>query len=434
MKRFSILFIIAMMFVGLYKSEATVPPPPTSSWALSATQGDYGTILLKPTIYGGVYTINGRAMAAGDAIGVFFYDGAVRKCAGYMIWQGTENTNNNVIVVWENDTLTTGIKEGFFPGEPLNYVMWDNVLQAEVPVISTVCNTTGIPTINYPAVGPCLTTFAGNMVFMFDSMVGQVLGVPTLAAPANLATNVSLTPTLSWSSVATATGYKVQVSTSNTFATLVKDLTVVDNTTDITSGLANGTTYYWRVRATRGTELGEWTSAWSFTTLAASGYTISGTLKYANTAQTAMNNCTINLKDASNNVVATVVTDATGAYSFTGVANGNYTVEITHSKAVGGLASIDALRTRQHISNVVTTITPFNTLRFKAADVVMNNNIQSTDVLQMRRKAANQTYSWTAPPYVYHPLTVTVTGANAGLNIQALCAGDVDGSFTPPAN
>jgi len=93
----------------------------------------------------------------------------------------------------------------------------------------------------------------------------QPLTAVVLVSPANGATGVAINPTLQWQSVATATGYEVQVSTSNTFATTVFSGTTA-NLYQALSGLNYNTTYYWRVRAVRGTEQGPWSAVWSFTT------------------------------------------------------------------------------------------------------------------------------------------------------------------------
>ncbi len=87
-----------------------------------------------------------------------------------------------------------------------------------------------------------------------------------LTSPANNATNVSVNPTLQWQSVATATGYEVEISTVTTFATTVFSGTTT-NLYQSLSGLINNTTYYWRVRALRGSEQGPWSAVWSFTTI-----------------------------------------------------------------------------------------------------------------------------------------------------------------------
>ncbi len=93
----------------------------------------------------------------------------------------------------------------------------------------------------------------------------QPLTAVVLVSPANGATGVAINPTLQWQSVATATGYEVEVSTSSTFATTVFSGTTT-NLTQALSGLNYNTTYYWRVRALRGTEQGPWSAVWSFTT------------------------------------------------------------------------------------------------------------------------------------------------------------------------
>jgi len=46
-----------------------------------------------------------------------------------------------------------------------------------------------------------------------------------------------------------------------------------------------------------------------------------------------MNNVTLNLKNESGNVVGTTTTNSSGVYSFTGVGNGNYTLEPSTNKA-----------------------------------------------------------------------------------------------------
>ena len=104
-----------------------------------------------------------------------------------------------------------------------------------------------------------------SVVWSFTTMM-QPLTAVVLSAPADGANNVTLTPTLEWQSVATATGYEVQVSTSNTFTTTVYSGTTT-NLTQALSGLNYNTTYYWRVRALRGSEEGPWSAVWSFTTM-----------------------------------------------------------------------------------------------------------------------------------------------------------------------
>jgi subtilisin family serine protease len=102
--------------------------------------------------------------------------------------------------------------------------------------------------------------------------------VPTLSSPANLATNVAIAPTLSWAAASAAGTYNLQVSTSNTFATTVIDLTGLATTSRAISGLANSTTYFWRVSATNTTGTSAWSVVSSFTTVAPLAIPVAPTL------------------------------------------------------------------------------------------------------------------------------------------------------------
>jgi uncharacterized repeat protein (TIGR02543 family) len=123
------------------------------------------------------------------------------------------------------------------------------------------------------------TSYVANNTFLMpagnDTLFAQwttnSISAPTLVSPANNQTGVSISPTLTWSSVANATTYHVQWSTiSNDFATgAMNDSTLTTNYKGL-SGLLNATPYYWRVRAKNIANIwSSWSAAWSFTTIAA---------------------------------------------------------------------------------------------------------------------------------------------------------------------
>lgn len=94
---------------------------------------------------------------------------------------------------------------------------------------------------------------------------GSVPNAVTLAYPANSATNTQLPANLGWKSIKGATGYQLQVSTSQGFSTnILLDTTVTDT---VLRGVVApcGTRTYWRVRASNDNGNGPWSSAWSFT-------------------------------------------------------------------------------------------------------------------------------------------------------------------------
>jgi hypothetical protein len=110
----------------------------------------------------------------------------------------------------------------------------------------------------------------------FNYMQAMVVGIepdasppPTLASPADLSTNQCTAATLAWNSASGASSYRLQVSTDQSFSSTVYDnASLTGNSTQV-SGLAGGTTYYWRMNATGTAGTSTWTSPWSFTTVQA---------------------------------------------------------------------------------------------------------------------------------------------------------------------
>lgn len=99
----------------------------------------------------------------------------------------------------------------------------------------------------------------------------QAPSPPVLLSPPNGSTNISLTPTLSWSNVSGASYYRLQVSTNSGFTTTVIDINgLVNPGYVVPSGfLNNNTTYYWRVNASNSGGTSDWSSVWNFTTVPA---------------------------------------------------------------------------------------------------------------------------------------------------------------------
>ncbi|WP_158859277.1 LamG-like jellyroll fold domain-containing protein, partial [Lunatibacter salilacus] len=95
-----------------------------------------------------------------------------------------------------------------------------------------------------------------------------VPAAPTLSAPANNATNISLTPALSWQSVSGAESYQVQVSTNDTFTNIVFQETGISGTSVNASGLSFQTAYFWRVSAQNSAGQSPWSQTRTFITIA----------------------------------------------------------------------------------------------------------------------------------------------------------------------
>ncbi len=160
--------------------------------------------------------------------------------------------------------------------------------------------------------------------------------------------------------------------------------------------------------------------------------TISGKVIYANSASTALNGVTVELKNASGEVVSSSLTNATGDYSLSAI-DGLFTLNVKTSKAWGGVSVADALRLRQYIAGT-STLTAIGQL---AGDINQSMTLSVSDALALRQKIAGLAISvstWLIPDYVFSSLNLTVSGSSlSNQNIQGLCGGDVNASYTPAA-
>jgi len=106
---------------------------------------------------------------------------------------------------------------------------------------------------------------AGNVTILYTWC--DSLATPALTSPTDLATGLSLTPTLDWNAVTRADSYFVKLS-----ANPLLTSPLFDATTELTaypvSGLSNSTIYYWSVAAKNEVDTSFWADTISFTTKA----------------------------------------------------------------------------------------------------------------------------------------------------------------------
>ncbi len=89
---------------------------------------------------------------------------------------------------------------------------------------------------------------------------------PALTSPANSATGLSTSPTLSWHSTVGAVSYHLQVSSNELFTALVVDDSTLTDTSKVAAALPDSTLYYWRVRAKNGAGVSDYSPIWDFAT------------------------------------------------------------------------------------------------------------------------------------------------------------------------
>ncbi|HRP03043.1 MAG TPA: T9SS type A sorting domain-containing protein [Candidatus Kapabacteria bacterium] len=103
---------------------------------------------------------------------------------------------------------------------------------------------------------------ANSVATNFTTLIGKA----TLVSPANSATNVNaLSGNFTWNAPATATKYRIQVSTSPLFTTLVYDQSDLSTTTFAYTNLESKIVYYWKVYSSSATNNGSWSDVFSFT-------------------------------------------------------------------------------------------------------------------------------------------------------------------------
>jgi endoglucanase len=163
-----------------------------------------------------------------------------------------------------------------------------------------------------------------NVVFIGDpvGLLAPPPYPPILSLPSWKAVDVSPAPSLFWHPSTGATGYRLQIATSDTFKTCFLDEPNNADTTRAVTGLAHGTPYYWRVKAYSGADTGRWSSTGMFTTLydippvptlttpvdAATAVPVSTTLAWA----AAVGATTYNLQVSASSSFASYIFDLTG--------------------------------------------------------------------------------------------------------------------------
>lgn len=155
-------------------------------------------------------------------------------------------------------------------------------------------------------------------------------------------------------------------------------------------------------------------------------FSISGQISYFNSSGHILDGLKIYLKNNSNTIIDSSITDAGGNYIFTNKSAGIYLVSPYCTRLWGGANATDAL----FILRYTVGLSAFTSIQQKAADVNGDGRINSTDALIVARRSIGQISSFSVGDWVFDNTNITISESNTVQNIYALCTGDVNGSYS----
>lgn len=154
---------------------------------------------------------------------------------------------------------------------------------------------------------------------------------------------------------------------------------------------------------------------------------IEGNLTYENTFNTPLNNVKIYLARTNGVVVDSTFTNSSGHYVLTPFGEGYYFVRPVITKAWGGVNATDALLVMQHFVSLDT----LQGLKQTVADVNASQSINTIDALLIAKRFTELINSFVTGDWAYTSDSLHFIDSTVVHNIQALCYGDVDGSYNP---
>jgi hypothetical protein len=155
-------------------------------------------------------------------------------------------------------------------------------------------------------------------------------------------------------------------------------------------------------------------------------FNISGTVKYDDTLQTALENVKIYLMSNDSCCVDSTQSNADGSYAFSGLRSGNYHLEAATDLSFGGVNSTDALAVSLHHGNVPGFALEGAALL--AADANNDAVVDSLDAELIQNRSIMIIENFPASELVFFDDEVMVNGADALKDLTVLFRGDVNGS------
>lgn len=204
---------------------ATLSPDKLYYWHVSADSGSGGR---KITAWSGTFSFTAASLPSVPALS--------------SPSNGAMGVSTSPTLSWRRSTNADSYVVKYFTGSSIV----DNIV-SDTSFTATGLTKSTTYTWQVRASGPGgPSAFSGEWTFKTG---GGAPEAPTLTAPPNGATGVSINPTLSWNPVIGATSYSVDVSKNSSFSQIVVSVGSHDSTSFSVSGLEYSTQYYWRVKA-----------------------------------------------------------------------------------------------------------------------------------------------------------------------------------------
>ncbi len=159
----------------------------------------------------------------------------------------------------------------------------------------------------------------------------------------------------------------------------------------------------------------------------ATNKTISGTITYANSANSPLNGLNVYLKNSAGTVVDTSITNATGNYQFPDVPSGNYALAVTTTKPWNSVTATDVLLYRKHIAN----ISFLSGIYLTSGDVNVSGSLTAADVLLIRKRIANIINSFPSGNWYFNNTAIAMDTTDIIQNFNGILYGDANASFIP---
>ena len=154
-------------------------------------------------------------------------------------------------------------------------------------------------------------------------------------------------------------------------------------------------------------------------------FSISGNVKYYN-SKIYLNKAKIILYDLEHNKIDSTFTNNKGEYFFTNIPNGLYVFKTFTNTLWGGSDPLDALFVNRYFIQVYNFS---DIIAFNAADVNADNVVNPIDALIINRRFVNIINSFLKQDWIFDNDTITIDGNDVIYNYNAICTGDVDGSY-----